>query len=158
MEYARLGDGQFSNLGGGVGANAFIQRSLGARHFLEIGASATRHVFYLVCVWSPCRDRHATLVGVYGQAALRPTLRSPAVIPYVGPRLGVLLGDFQDGSAGVDLAGVGGLKIAIGSRVDLDIGAAASIVYVDDPPPQASRAAWDWRLALRAGLVMSMWE
>lgn len=156
-EHARVGDGQFTNLGYGVGVNGFVQRSLSDRHVLEFGASVTRHKLYFLCVFTrPCRDGATTLAEAYVQPAVRLIIPGTSVAPYIGPRVGLLFGDFQDGSAGVDVGGTSGLTVPIASSLNVDIGVIASLVYVGTPPPQASRRAWDSRLTFHAGIVVDL--
>lgn len=156
-EYARVGDGQFTNIGSGIGINGFAQRPLSGRHVLEFGISVTHHKFYFLCVFGrPCGDGATALAEVYLRPALRTIIPGTSIAPYVGPRIGLLFGDFQDGSVGVDMGGTGGLTVPVISWLSVDVGVIASLVYVGPPPSQASRRAWDWRLTLQAGMVFDL--
>ena len=109
----------------------------------------TRHVYYSLCVFGrPCRDGATTLGEAYVRSVLHTKIPGTSVAPHVGPQLGLLFGDFQDGSVGVDIGGAGGLTVPVASSLQIDLGVIASMVYVGAPPAQASRGAWDWRLTL----------
>ena len=156
VEYVTLGGEQFDEFTGGVGVNGFLAVPVSSRGRLELGVSVTRHDRYLLCLsFHPCQPTAPALMsGLYVQ----PTLQMPvsrALAVYAGPRAGVLAGGFQDGTAGVEVGGVGGLRLVVAAWLGLDAGLGGSMVYLGDPPAGASRGRFGRRLAWRLGGVLT---
>jgi hypothetical protein len=145
-----LGGQQFDGITDGLGFDSFLGFPVTDRTDLEIGVSITRHQRSLLCVFGrPCIPREEFVVlGLYAQPTFRIPVSTPALAAYAGPHLGLLVGDFQDGAAGLDVGLASGVGFSASERGSL------SVVYMGDPPPAASRGHFGRRAALRFGLII----